>query len=223
MKVNTDGILLGAWSNVDNAKSILDIGSGTALIALMLAQKVAELSQSSKVTGVEIDEAAAIQAQSNVMRSPWSKNVKIVQQDIQSYSQEQQLTFDLLVSNPPYFTNSLKAQSKARDAARHNDGLSFDDLLRSASSLATKAASFNLILPCEEAERLLELANQYNWYINKICLVSTVTGKKPTRSVLKFTKQGVEQPERTELTIRDKSNAYTEAFTKLCKDYYLFM
>lgn len=223
MKVNTDGILLGAWSNLTSAKSILDIGSGTGLIALMLAQKVSEAKQNSQITAVEIDSAAANQASANVARSPWSQQIEVIEQDIQSFSLECSTKFDLLVSNPPYFTNSLKAQGEARDKARHNDGLSFDDLLESAEKLCSDSATFNLILPSNEADRLLKLAPEFNWHLKSRCLVATVTGKKPTRSLLSLTRTKVVTPTFTELVIRDKTNSYTQKFTELCRAYYLFM
>lgn len=223
MKVNTDGILLGAWSSLTSAKSILDIGSGTGLIALMLAQKAAEAKQDTQITAVEIDPAAANQASTNVARSPWSQQIEVIKQDIQSFSRDRSVKFDLLVSNPPYFTNSLRAQGEARDKARHNDGLSFDDLLKSAEKLCSDCATFNLILPSNEADRLLKLAPDFNWHLCNRCQVSTVTGKTPTRSLLSLTRTKVAVPTITELVIRDKTNSYTQEFTELCRAYYLFM
>lgn len=223
MKVNTDGILLGAWSTITSKHSIIDIGSGTGLIALMLAQKANETKQSVQITAVEIDQLAANQASSNVARSPWPQQVKVIQQDIQSFSRACPTKFDLLVSNPPYFTNSLKAQGEARDKARHNDGLSFADLLKSAEALCSDSATFNLILPSNETDRLLKIAPEFNWYLSDRCQVSTVTGKTPTRSLLSLTRKKVITPVSSNLVIRDKTNSYTPEFVELCKAYYLFM
>lgn len=223
MKVNTDGILLGAWSNLSSAKSIIDIGSGTGLIALMLAQKASESEQELQIVGVEIDQAAAVQATDNVAQSPWSQQVEIVQRDIQSFSQDCSTKFDLLVSNPPYFTNSLRSLGDARDKARHNDGLSFADLLKSSDILCSESATFNLILPCNEADRLLTLAAEFNWHLNKRCQVSTVTGKAPTRSLLSLTRTKSATPLLSKLIIRDKTNSYTPEFIELCRAYYLAM
>lgn len=223
MKVNTDGILLGAWSTLNNAKSVIDVGSGTGLIALMLAQKANGHSSLSHLVGVEIDEAAANQAKFNVAQSPWPAQVEIICQDIQSYCLSAPVKFDLLVSNPPYFTNSLRAPDEARDKARHNAGLSFEALLHSANQLGSESARFNLILPCNEAERLLKLAPNYNWFLSQKCDISTVEGKSPTRSLLSLTKKQTSHPELSYITIRDKSNGYTPEFIELCREFYLNM
>lgn len=220
MKVNTDGILLGAWSQLNNATTILDIGSGTGLIALMLAQRACTKAQ---IFGVEIEQAAAQQASFNASQSPWSINVQIINQDIQSFSLTHMAKFDLIVSNPPYFTNALKAPTKGRELARHNDGLSFEQLLHSASLLASNNAHFSLILPCDEAQRLLTISEKFGWNLKHLCLVSTVTGKAPSRSLIELVRAESTTPKQTALTIRDNTNKYTDEFIQLCKDYYLSM
>jgi len=221
MKVNTDGILLGAWTNINSAKQILDIGTGTGLIALILAQKSA--TDKSTVVAVEIDDAAAQQARFNFAQSNWQQQLTLKQQDIQTFSQLHSDKYDLIVSNPPYFTNSLQAPGKERNLARHNNGLSFEDLLASAYALSTEQAEFNLILPCNEAERLLKLSHKHNWHLKRQCLVSTVAGKQPSRTLLNLSRQPAKSTDYSELTIRNKDNRYSTDFVKLCKDFYLFM
>ncbi len=225
MKVNTDGILLGAWSQLHSAQNIADIGTGTGLIALMLAQKDNDYGcvEKASITAIEINSQAAQQALFNVEQSPWHKQVNIVELSFQQYAERSNERFDLLVSNPPYFTNSLKAPDKSRDTARHNDSLSFSDLLTSAQTIATENAYFYLILPCEEADKLLSIADQHGWFLAHHCLVSTVTGKEATRSLLKLTNQLISNTEISNITIRDRSNNYTQEFVELCRDYYLFM
>lgn len=220
MKVNTDGILLGAWSQLNNATTILDIGSGTGLIALMLAQRVSIPAQ---IFGVEIEQAAAQQASFNASQSPWAAKVQIINLDIQSFSLTHMAKFDLIVSNPPYFTNALKAPNKGRELARHNDGLSFEQLLHSASLLASDNAHFSLILPCEEAQSLLAISEKFGWHLKRLCLVSTVIGKPPSRSLIELARAESAAPTQTALTIRDKKNKYSDEFIQLCKDYYLSM
>lgn len=223
MKVNTDGILLAAWTELMSCNNILDIGTGTGLIALMLAQKSQHQTLPASLCAVEIDPAAAEQAQFNITQSKWRQQIELIQQDIQSYSQQSSRRFDLLVSNPPYFTNSLQAGTVARNQARHNQGLSFDDLLASAAKLATKQARFNLILPCNEANKLIAIAKQHNWHLVQECLVSTVTDKPASRSLLSLSKQGKESVTKSHITIRNRDNSYTTEFIELCRDYYLFM
>ena len=225
MKVNTDGILLGAWSQLHSAQNIADIGTGTGLIALMLAQKDHDYGciKKASITAIEIDPKAAQQASFNVEQSPWHKQVNIVELSFQQYAEQSNERFELLVSNPPYFTNSLKAPDKSRDTARHNDSLSFSDLLTSAQTIATEDAHFYLILPCEEADKLLSIAGQHGWFLSHHCLVSTVTDKQATRSLLQLTNQEVSSVKTSNITIRDRNNNYTQEFVELCRDYYLFM
>lgn len=223
MKVNTDGILLGAWTELNQAKQIADIGTGTGLIALMLAQKGQNLKQQINISAIEIDQAAAQQASFNVAQSPWQNLIDINHQSFQQFSEYTDASFDLLVSNPPYFTDSLQAPDKSRNLARHNHGLSFQQLLENAAKITTAQARFNLILPCNEAERLLQLAPKYDWQLQHHCKVSTVTAKQPSRSLLSLDKGLMQEPQSSELTIRNKDNSYHQSFIELCQDFYLFM
>lgn len=223
MKVNTDGILLGAWTELKTEKNIADIGTGTGLIALMLAQKAEQQTLGSKFTAIEIDQAAAEQAKFNVAQSNWGNDIEVTCQSFQSFDMENTTKFDLLVSNPPYFSDSLQAPDKSRNLARHNQGLSFQDLLMHSKEISTSRATFNLILPCNEATKLLQLAKQYDWHLSHHCKVATVTGKAATRSLISLSRQIPPACLESELTIRNKDNSYHSGFIALCKDYYLFM
>ena len=128
MKVGTDAVLLGSWVNVDGAKRLLDIGCGCGLIALMVAQRC-----EGQVVAIEIDSEASSQAAENVSRSPWSERMEVINADIRTFVDDE--GFDVIFSNPPYFMESLKCPDRKRSDARHTDSLSFDDLMRSASSL----------------------------------------------------------------------------------------
>lgn len=131
MKVGTDGVLLGAWTPVESSARILDIGTGTGLVALMLAQRC-----SASVIALEIDETAAQQAAENITRSPWGNRIEVVCQDFRLYSNKNNsLKYDTIVSNPPYFTDSLKCPDSQRNTARHNDNLSYEELLKGVSNL----------------------------------------------------------------------------------------
>lgn len=223
MKVNTDGVLLGAWAALNNADKIADIGTGTGLIALMLVQRCQTAPAPVSVTAIEIDKPAALQATSNVLASPWPEQIKVIEQDIQSFSQANLDKFDIIVSNPPYFSNALAAPEQARHKARHNDGLSFSELLQSAANMAAAQCQFSVILPCDEAERLLAIATEYHWYLAKHCLVTTVVGKSPSRSLLTLSTDPFVDTEETNLTIRNQDNHYHADFINLCRDFYLFM
>ena len=143
MKVGTDGVLLGAWVPVEGAKSMLDIGAGTGLISLMLAQR----SQEAKVTAVEVDEHAARQAIENAAASPFASQIVVEQQSIQDFSRQQVGPFDLIVSNPPFFSGGVISEQEGRASVRHTVKLSHQDLLRSVQKLLTEEGSFCLILP----------------------------------------------------------------------------
>ncbi|NVK25377.1 MAG: methyltransferase [Gammaproteobacteria bacterium] len=233
MKVNTDGILLGAWSLLPSSENkafqhIIDIGTGTGLIALMLAQKKNSIEQNAKtrdgnIDAIEIDEAAAEQARFNVAHSPWPEQINIIKNDIKLFAQQSvnHERYDLLVSNPPYFSDSLLGPNTQRNLARHNNQLSFSELLSCAFLLASKKAVFNLILPINEAQRLLSLCEKHHWYVAKLTEVSSVVGKPATRLLLSLQKVKPSELQRCSFAIRDTNNLYTEEYKALCKDFYL--
>ena len=166
MKVGTDGVLLGAWASVERARRILDIGTGTGLVALMLAQRSL---LDAKIVALEIDEAAAGQARENVARSPWQERIEVVQADFKKYRSSDK--FDVIVSNPPYFVDSLECPDRQRAAARHNDSLTYEELLEGVNRLLAADGLFKRTLiafsfsnrECVIEELLTELArHQYS-------------------------------------------------------------
>ncbi|NWL14328.1 methyltransferase [Pseudoalteromonas sp. Scap03] len=215
MKVSTDGILLGAWADLSDASSLLDIGTGTGLLALMCKQRVPDL----KVSAVEVDEAAYQQAVKNCQQSPWP-DISIYHQGIQHFAAETK--FDCVISNPPYFNHSLKSDNAARNAARHTDGLSFAELIAAFKRLTHKQAHFNLILPSKEAQLFITLAQQQGLYLNAHCKVKTTPSKVFSRSLMRFSSIKTEL-QQTVLCIKDENNTYTADYVGLCKAFYLKM
>jgi len=215
MKVSTDGILLGAWANLSDAKSLLDIGTGTGLLALMCQQRSNDLA----ITAVEVDEAAYNQALQNSANSPWP-NFNVVHATIQAFEYTQ--PFDVVISNPPYFNQSLKGQSNARNTARHTDGLSFEELINAYKRLSHKRSRFSVILPSAEACLFIELAKQRGLYLNAHCQVKTTPTKAFSRSLMTFSTIKTE-PEHSVLCIKDENNTYTADYVALCKAFYLKM
>jgi tRNA1Val (adenine37-N6)-methyltransferase len=215
MKVSTDGILLGAWADLSGASSLLDIGTGTGLLALMCKQRVPDL----KVSAVEVDKAAYQQAVQNCQQSPWP-DISIYHQCVQQFAAETK--FDCVISNPPYFNHSLKSDNAARNAARHTDGLSFAELIAAFKRLTHKQARFNLILPSEEAQLFITLAQQQGLYLNRHCQVQAMPNKPFSRSLMTFS---YEQSEisTTKLCIRANDNSYTTEYQALCRAFYLKM
>ena len=215
MKVSTDGILLGAWAKLTNGQRALDIGTGTGLLALMCKQRAVDLA----ITAVEIDEAAYQQAKQNITQSPWP-DIALYHQRIQEF--EADALFDVAISNPPYFNNSLKGDDAARNAARHTDGLSFAQLISAFKRLTHDAALFNLILPSSEAQIFIAEATAQGLYLQHHCLVQTKKTKPATRSLMCFGYQEVDcNPQH--LIIHNEGGQYSDDFVNLCKDFYLKM
>lgn len=226
MKVGLDGVLLGAWAKppADLSEAarlrILDVGSGSGLIALMLAQRF----PSSLVFGIEKDIQAALQAQENVARSPWPERIHIIQGSFpesinDNFSPEEQ-QFDLIVSNPPYHRNALKAKAYTRNLARHGDKLSFEQLTISAAGLLSEKGVFSLIVPAEAAELIEELCWGQRLYPTAICRISHRQGKEPKRSLMAFSRFRADIC-RQELQIEDKKGEYTAEFKALTSEFYL--
>ena len=150
MKVGTDGVMLGAWSPVSRARHVLDIGTGSGLLALMLAQRTAS---TVTIDAVELDEQAAAQAQENAQASPWADRITVHSADIRQWSKENTARYDLIVSNPPYFEEGVKCSTPERERARYTTTLDHYSLLEIAATLITEEGFFCVVLPMEASER----------------------------------------------------------------------
>lgn len=182
MKVGTDGVLLGAWASVQNAHKILDVGTGTGLVALMLAQRSLP---DADIIALEIDGAAAGQARENVTRSPWKERVEVVQTDFRDYQSSDK--FDVIVSNPPYFVDSLECPDQQRNAARHNGSLTYEELLEGVVGLLAEDGTFTIVIPTDVADRVKMIAATKNLYAVRQLNVITKPGGIPKRTLITFT------------------------------------
>ncbi|MCQ2217615.1 MAG: tRNA1(Val) (adenine(37)-N6)-methyltransferase [Paludibacteraceae bacterium] len=216
MKVGTDGVLLGAWANVASASHILDIGTGTGLIALMLAQR----QPNAQITAIEIDKAASEQATENFQASPWGRRFSCLNVSLQDFIKDEQTLFDLIVSNPPYFNNSLKNPDRQRSQARHTDTLSFEELMQ-AGSLLTQEGIFAIILPSQAEEEVITAAKKSNLYCSRKTEVLPKADAQPKRVLLEFKKDLTNAPIIDQLTIEIDRHVYTPEFKKLTEDFYL--
>lgn len=216
MKVGTDGILLGAWAPLAGAQRILDVGTGSGLIALMLAQR----SQPAvNVVGLELDKTAAEQAAENVAASPWAQRVDIVPEQVQDYTPVAR--FDLLVSNPPYFTQGL-ALPKTRSQARYNNSLSLAELFAHARRLLTPAGRLALVLPVQAHFEAKVQAAEQDFYLHTQTAVLTKQGKMPTRFLLLFTSSKC-CTIYNELIINTKDSGLSSDYVSLVSPFYLKM
>jgi len=216
MKVGTDGVLLGAWTDCNSVKSILDIGTGTGLIALMLAQK-----SDAKIVAIEKNQDAYKQAFENVENSKWKDRISIIFSDFSDFAKQSNEKFDLIVSNPPYFVNSLKNPNKNKTEARHNDSLPYETLIEGINLISHSKTIFNLIIPAEQKEKLIQISNDFDFHCNKITYVKPNIEKLPKRVLMSFSKNKTDIFENSFAIETTERHCYTEEYKKLTKDYYL--
>lgn len=218
MKVGTDGVLLGAWTPVDQQPySILDIGAGTGLIALMLAQR----SFAEQIDALEIDEDAYEQAVDNFESSPWNDRLFCYHAALDEFAEEIEDEYDLIVSNPPFYTDTYHSQNEQRDLARFEDAMPFEDLVEAASVLLSEAGVFSVIIPFKEETRFIDLAKESDLYPFKITRVKGTPTTEVKRSLIAFSRNETLQPETDELIIETARHQYTPEYTELTKDFYL--
>ncbi len=214
MKVGTDGVLLGAWSSIDEG-NILDIGTGTGLIALMLAQRT----QSAQIDAVEIESDAYNQAIENINNSNWSNRINAYHSSIQHYHPSKK--YDVIISNPPFFIASTKASNIERNNARHTDKLSFSDLISVVSTLLKPDGTFSLILPIVEAKQFIKMVEGKNLFLSRECTVQPNLTKPAKRVLMEFSfiKGNIAKEVLTIET--DTRHHYTKEYISLTQDFYL--
>ena len=214
MKVGTDGVLLGAWAQ--GGRRILDIGSGTGLISLMMAQRFPE----AEVVGIDMDADACGQARENVMASPFRDRVEIVCCRLQDFGAAG--VFDAIVSNPPFFVDSLKNPDSKRTMARHTDSLPFRDLFAGVKRLLSDDGIFSAIVPVEVVEQFVAESCILGFYLIRKCGVKTVERKQPKRFMLSFAKHRISPYEEHVETMMDSHGNRSEWYRKITEEFYLF-
>ena len=208
MKVGTDGVLLGAWAPLGSR--ILDVGTGSGLIARMLMQRCPE----AEVEGIDIDEAAVAQAKEN--------GVRAFQARLQDWKSDIGNCYDLIVSNPPYFQNSLKNPDRGRELARHTDSLGYEELIAHSARLLKEEGQLALILPAEAEEEIRNLAAPYSLFPTHITRVYSKETKPARRVILAFSrKNSIVDLIEDSLVLEDEKGGRSAAYSKLCEEFYL--
>jgi tRNA1Val (adenine37-N6)-methyltransferase len=220
MKIGTDGVLLGAWTPIDNNPfSILDIGAGTGIIALMLAQR----SNAEQIDALEIDEEAYEQSVDNFENSPWSDRLFCFHAGLDEFVEEPEDEYDLIVSNPPFYTEDYKSENEQRDLARFTDAMPFEDLIEAADLLLSENGILAVIIPFKEEENFLALAAAYELFPLKITRVKGTPTTEIKRSLLALSRNTNAVITIDELIIETSRHQYTPEYIELTKDFYLKM
>ena len=220
MKVGTDGVLLGAWTPINHKpNSILDIGAGTGLIALMLAQRTS----AGQIDALEIDEEAYEQATDNFENSPWSDRLFCYHAGLNEFVEEPEEEYDLIICNPPFYAEDYKTDNEQRDLARFSDAMPFEELIEAADLFISENGIFSVIIPHKEEEKFIALANEFDLYPVKITRVKGTTTSETKRSLLAFSRSKQDNFPIDELIIETTRHTYTEEYIALTKDFYLKM
>ena len=214
MKVNTDGVLLGAWAEIGKAKNILDIGTGTGVIALMMAQK----NQTAMIDAIDIDKDAFAQAGENFLGSLWSKRLFAYHVSLQNYSPDRQ--YDLIITNPPYFIDDFKTEDHQKNIAKHSITLSYEELIIGIARLLSAEGEAYMVLPIFNLPLFESMAMNKKLFVVKLTEVIAVEGKSPYLVLIKLARSQKEYIKDC-MIIQNAENLYTQQYKTLTKDFYL--
>ncbi|MBY0488084.1 MAG: methyltransferase [Flavobacteriaceae bacterium] len=220
MKIGTDSVLLGAWCPIDNNPfSVLDIGAGTGILSLMLAQR----SYAEQIDSLEIDEEAYEQCVENFENSPWSDRLFCFHAGLDEFVDEPEDEYDIIISNPPFYSEDFKTNSAQRDLARFQDALPFEDLIEAADLLLSENGIFAVIIPFKEEERFIDLCAEVELFPVKVTRVKGSHTTPIVRSLLAFKRYELSVLTADELVIEINRHEYTDDYINLTKDFYLKM
>lgn len=219
MKIGTDGVLLGAWTSIkNNPFSIMDIGAGTGILSLMLAQR----SFAEMIDAIEIDDDAYEQCVNNFEESPWGDRLFCYHASLEEFAENIEDKYDLIICNPPFYSEDYKTENSSRDLARFQDAMPFEHLIESISKLLSEDGLFSVIIPFKEEDNFIVLASKYNLFPNRVLNVKGHPASETKRSLMEFSFRK-NNTERDELIIETERHQYTEDYINLTKDFYLKM
>ena len=218
MKVGTDGVLLGAWADLQRAKKILDIGTGTGLLAIMAAQR----NKKAQITGIDIDKPAVLEARENADRSPWAHRMQFKHCSLQAFVEKTDEQFDYIICNPPFFKQTATKMSLQRLSARQQEQLSIEELVSGISRLLSDEGKAALIYPFSQRKKLLDTLAMNHCFPEKSCAVKPTNRKPPKRLLIVFTKKRDVRPPMHELVIEpERRHEYSKEFNRLTAPFYL--
>lgn len=216
MKLSTDAVLLGVFAGVENARTILDIGTGSGILALMLAQRCA-----AEVTGIDMDQGSVEDARQNFENSPWESRLHLVHDRIQDHARSTQQKYDAIVSNPPYFENSKRSPYISRNQSKHTSMLSFRELIAITASLLNKNGSCSFILPADAESNFRMLASHAGLYLHRKMMIYPRKSKPHNRLLLEFKKENATPVKQESLIIRMEENTFSPEYKNYTRDFYL--
>jgi len=218
MKVCTDACILGAWfsEKIPSYSTILDVGSGTGLLMLMIAQK-----SKARISGIEIDYASYKQQKENIEQSKWKERMKVFPGDVRTHSFDGK--FDFIISNPPFFENDLLSERDEKNVAKHSKELSLDELIKVIDANLGTTGSFGLLLPCHRTDYFENLAGRHHFYLKEKLSVRQTPKHDFFRSILHFSRYKEKTPDSFELCIYNEAGKFSDEFAELMRDYYLYL
>ena len=217
MKVGTDSVLLGSWAHLPAQGNILDIGAGTGILSLMVAQRTPYTT----VTAIEIDTPAAQQARQNIARSPWPNRIEVINDDFTRLVEHFKQPFNAIISNPPYFEQSLLSPDAARTTARHTTTLRYDDIFRLSRAIITPDGNLSLVIPADLYKEVNHTAMLYGWGASRLTMVRTTPRKQPKRALCEWQRNHFAPCTEQILTIQTATGEYSDEYKKLTQDFYL--
>lgn len=215
-KVTTDSVLLGAWADLASSKTILDIGTGTGILALMAAQRT-----NAMITAIEPDKQSFNQALLNIMSSPWAERVQVVNCTLQDFSGDSGLKFDSIITNPPYFTSSLLNPDRRKAMARHTKTLSLTELSGYSEQLLTENGQLHLVLPAADFAFFNESAQTNGLWCQRMLKVSPVISRQPKRLLMSFGRKKITTEEKSLVIETGVRHHYSDEYISLTRDFYL--
>jgi tRNA1Val (adenine37-N6)-methyltransferase len=216
MRVGTDAVLLGAAVDMAGAGKILEIGTGCGIIALMMAQR-----SDAMIDAIEIDADSVQQARENIMNSPWKERIHIFHSSFQEFTRTCSKKYELIISNPPYFSKSSKSGDAKRDIGRHTDCLNFNTLINHSKELMTETGSLWVILPVNESKDFIDTATKHDLFVNYMLLFIPKEGKASNRVVMKLSKDNTDRIIQDKLTHRNTNGSFSDDYMDFMREFYI--